>query len=58
MTTIPSMMFLKTSCLKFHRRHCSSLITNCFKPMIIRGLMAAGLNRYQSVWTKCLEPRP
>ena len=56
MTTIPSMRSSKTNWLNFHRRHCSSLITNCFKTIIIGDSIAAGLNRYQSVWTKYLEP--
>ena len=33
-----------------------SLITNCFKTVIIGDSIAAGLNRYQSVWKKYLEP--
>ena len=56
MTTIPSMRSSKTNWLNFHRRHCSSLITNCFKIIIIGDSIAAGLNRYRSVWTKYLEP--
>ena len=56
MTTIPSTRSSKTNWLNFHRRHCSSLITNRFKTIIIRDLIAAGLNRYRSVWTKYLEP--
>ena len=46
----------KTNWLNFHRRHCSSLITNHFKTIIIGDSMAAGLNRYRSIWTKYLEP--
>ena len=56
MMTIPSMRSSKTNWLNFHRRHCSSLITNCFKRIIIGDSIAAGLNRYRSVWTKYLEP--
>ena len=56
MMTIPSMRSSKTNWLNFHRRHCSSLITNRFKTIIIRDSIAAGLNRYRSVWTKYLEP--
>ena len=56
MTTIPSMRSSKTNWLNFHRRHCSSLITNRFKTIIIGDSIAAGLNRYQSVWTKYIEP--
>ena len=56
MTTIPSTRFSKTNWLNFHRRHFSSLITNRFKKVIIGGSIAAGRNRYRSVWTKYLEP--
>ena len=56
MTTIPSMGSSKTNWLNFHCHHCSSLITNHFKTIIIGDSIAAGLNRYQSVWTKYLEP--
>ena len=56
MTTTPSMSSSKTNWLNFHRRHCSSLITNRFKTIIIGDSIAAGLNRYRSVWTKYLEP--
>ena len=56
MTTIPSMRFSKTNWLNFHRHHCSSLITNRFKTIIIGDSIADGLNRYQSVCTKYLEP--
>ena len=56
MTTIPSMNFSKTNWLNFHRHHCFSLITNRFKTIIIGDSIAAGLNRYRSVWTKYLEP--
>ena len=56
MTTIPSMRSSKTNWLNFHRHHCSSLIGNRFKTIIIGDSIAAGLNRYRSVWTKCLEP--
>ena len=56
MTTIPSTRFSKTNWLNFHRRHCSSLIANRFKTIIIGGSIASGLNRYRSVWTKYLEP--
>ena len=56
MTTIPSMMFSKTNWLNFHRHHCYSLITNRFEITIIRDSIAAGLNIYQSVWAKYLEP--
>ena len=56
MTTILSMRSSKTNWLNFHHRHCSSLITNCFKTIIIGDSIAAGRNRYQSVWTKYLEP--
>ena len=52
MTTIPSIGFLKTNCLNFHRHHCSSLITNLFNKIIIGDSIAAGLNRYRSVCTK------
>ena len=55
MRTIPSMSFSKTNWLNFYCRHCSSLITNCFKTIII-GDSLFGLNRYRSVWTKYLEP--
>ena len=53
---MPSMRFSKTNWLNFRRHHYSSLITNSFKRRIIGDLIAAGLNRYQSVWTKYLEP--
>ena len=56
MTTIPSMRFSKTNWSNFHRHHCSRLITNLFKTTIIGELIATGLNRYRSVWTKHLEP--
>ena len=56
MTTIPSMRSSETNWLNFHCSHCSSLITNRFKTIIIRDSIAAGLNRYRSVWTKYLEP--
>ena len=56
MTTIPSMRFSKTSWLNFHCHHCPSLTTNHFKTIVIRDSIVAGLNRYQSVWTKYLEP--
>ena len=56
MTTIPSMRSSKTNWLNFHHRHCSSLITNRSKTIIIEDLIAAGLNRYRSVWTKYLKP--
>ena len=56
MTTIPSIRSSKTNWLNFHRRHCSSLITNCFKTIIIGHSIAAGLNRYRSVLAKYLEP--
>ena len=56
MTTIPSMRSSKANCLNFHRHHCSSLITNRFKTIIIGDSIAAGLNRYRSVRTKYLEP--
>ena len=49
MTTIPSMRSSKTNWLSFHRRHCSSLIANCFKAIKIGDSIAAGLNRYRSV---------
>ena len=55
MTTIPQMRFSKTNWLNFHRHHCSSLITNRFKTIIIGDSVAAGLNRYRRVWTKYLE---
>ena len=55
MTTILSMRSSKTNFLNFHRRHCSSLITNRFKTIIIGDSIAAGLNRYRSVWPKYLE---
>ena len=53
--TIPSTWFSKTNWLNFYRPHCSSLITNCFKTIIIGDSIAAGLNRYRSVWAKYLE---
>ena len=56
MTTIPSMRSSKTNWLNFHRHHCSSLIMNRFKTIIYGDSIAAGLNRYRSVWTKYLEP--
>ena len=56
MTTIPSMRSSKTNWLNFHRRHCSCLMTTRFKTIIIGDSIAAGLNRYRSVWTKYLEP--
>ena len=56
MTTIPSMRSSKTNWLNFHRCHCSSLITSHFKTIIIEDSIAAGLNRYRSIWTKYLEP--
>ena len=48
MVKIPSMRFSKTNWLNVHRHHCSSLITNSFKTMIIRDKVP--------VWTKYLEP--
>ena len=56
MATIPSMRSSKTDWLNFHCHHCSNLITNRFKTIIIGDSIAAGLNRYRSVWTKYLEP--
>ena len=56
MMTILSMWSSKTNWLNFHRCHWSSLITNRSKTIIIRDSIAAGPNRYQSVWTKYLEP--
>ena len=56
MMTIPSLRSSKTNWLNFHRHHCSSSIANRFKKIIIRDSIAAGLNRYRSVWTKYLEP--
>ena len=56
MTTNPSMRLSKTNWLNFHRHHCSSLITNRFKTIIIGDSIAAWINRYRSVWTKYLEP--
>ena len=53
---MPSMRFSKTNWLNFHHQHCSSLITNRFETIIIEDSIAARLNRYQSVWTKYLEP--
>ena len=32
------------------------MTTNHFKTIVIRDSIVAGLNRYQSVWTKYLEP--
>ena len=56
MTEVPSMRSSKTNWLNFHRRHIvASLITNRFKTIIIGDSIAAGLNRYRSVWTKYLE---
>ena len=51
------MRLSKTNWLNFHCNHCSSLITNRFKTIIIGDSIAAALNRYRSVWTKYLEPR-
>ena len=45
----------KANWLNFHHRQCS-LITNRFKTIIIGDEIAAGLNRYRSVWAKYLEP--
>ena len=45
MTTIASMRFSKTIWLNFHRRHCSSLITNRFNAIIMGDSIAAGLDR-------------
>ena len=56
MKTIPSMRFSKTNWLNFHQHHCVSLITNYFKSIIIWNWIAAGLSRYQYVWTKYLGP--
>ena len=56
MTTIPSLRFSITTWLNFHHHHCSSLITNCLKSIIIRDSIAAGLNRYWCVSTKYQEP--
>ena len=56
MTTILSTKFSKTNWLNVYRSHCSSVITNCFKTIIIGDSIVARLNRYRSVWTKYLEP--
>ena len=49
MMTIPLMGFSKTNWLNFHRHHCLSLITNRFKSIAIRNLIAAELNRQSQV---------
>ena len=56
MRTIPTLRFSKTNWLNFHHHHCSSLITSCFKTVIIGDSIAAGQSKYQNVWTKFLEP--
>ena len=43
MRAIPSMRISKTNGLNFHRHHCSSLITNCFKSILIRDSLEARL---------------
>ena len=56
MMKIPSMRFSKTNWLNFLCHQCSSLIINCFNTIIFGDSIAVGLNRYQSVCTKQLEP--
>ena len=56
MKAIPPITFSKTNWLNFNRHHCSSLITNRFNTIIIADSIAAGLNRYCSVYTKYLKP--
>ena len=56
MTTIPLSRFYKTNWLNSHLNQCSKLTRNYCVTIIIGDSIAAGLSRYQNVWTKFLQP--
>ena len=56
MTTIPLMRFFKMNWLNSHHNQCSKLTINYYKTIIIGDSIVAGLNHYQNVWAKFLQP--
>ena len=56
MTTAPLSKFSKTNWLNSHYNQYSKLSRNYYETIITGGWIAAGLNRYQNVWTNFLQP--
>ena len=56
MMTIPLSRYFKINWLNSHHNQCSKLTRNYYETVIIRDSKPAGLNRYQNVWAKFLQP--